>query len=134
MPLEPHVLGSSVVASRNRKRSKNDVVDARWHHQAQTELLAAQTGCVDVMITHWPPTKAAIHPRFEGDELNPYFINDREDLVRAISAKLWVSGHTHEAYDYEVGPTRCIGNPTGYSGDYRQSRLFRPDKVVEIDP
>ena len=104
------------------------------HHQEQTDLLAAQAGQVDVVITHWPPTRAAIHPKFDGDLLNPYFINDREDLVRAIGAKLWVSGHTHEAYDYEVGPTRCIGNPTGYSGDYRQSRLFRPDKVVEIDP
>ena len=104
------------------------------HHQEQTDLLAAQAGRVDVVITHWPPTKAAIHPKFASDLLNPYFINDREDLVRAIGAKLWISGHTHEAYNYEVGPTRCIGNPTGYSGDYRQSRLFRPDKVVEIDP
>ena len=101
-------------------------------HQAQTELLAAQAGRVDVMITHWPPTKDALHPKFEGNELNPYFINDREDLVRASGAKLWVSGHTHEAYDYTVGSTRCIGNPTGYSGEDRQSGLFRPDRVVEI--
>ena len=104
------------------------------HHQEQTDLLAAQAGQVDVVVTHWPPTKAAIHPKFAGDLLNSYFINDREDLVRAIGAKLWISGHTHEAYDYEVGPTRCIGNPTGYSVEYRQSGLFRPDKVVEIDP
>ena len=101
-------------------------------HQAQTELLAAQAGRVDVMITHWPPTKEAIHPKFEGEDTNPYFINDREDLVRAIGARLWVSGHTHEAFDYEVGATRCIGNPTGYSGEARQSGLFRPDLVVEV--
>ena len=43
------------------------------------ELLAAQAGLVDVVITHWPPTKAAIHPKFEGDALNPYLINDRDD-------------------------------------------------------
>ena len=102
------------------------------HNRMQTAMLAAQAGEVDVVITHWPPTKGAMHPRFEGDSLSPYFYNDREDLVRAIGAKLWVSGHTHEAYDYEVGPTRCIGNPTGYSGDYRQSPLFRPDRVVEV--
>ena len=102
------------------------------HNRMQTAMLAAQAGQVDVVITHWPPTKGAMHPRFEGDSLSPYFYNDREDLVRAIGAKLWVSGHTHEAYDYEVGPTRCIGNPTGYSGDYRQSPLFRPDRVVEV--
>ena len=101
-------------------------------HLAQTDLLSAKAGQVDVVITHWPPIKEAIHPKFDGDPLNPYFINDREDLVRTIGAKLWISGHTHEAYDYQIGATRCIGNPTGYSGENRQSQLFRPDRVVEV--
>ena len=103
------------------------------HNLAQSSLLAAQAGCVDVVITHWPPTKEAIHPKFDGDPLNPYFINDREGLVRALGAKLWISGHTHEAYDYRIGVTRCIGNPAGYYAEHRQSKLFRPDKVVEVE-
>ena len=102
------------------------------HHLVQTDLLAACAGKVDVVITHWPPTKEAIHPKFDGDALNPYFINDKADLVREIGAALWISGHTHEAYDYQIGATRCLGNPTGYSGEDRQSRLFRPDKVVRV--
>ena len=102
------------------------------HHLAQTELLAAQAGKVEVIITHWPPTKGAIHPKFEGDKLNPYFYNDREDLVQAIGARLWVSGHTHEAYDYDVGSTRCVGNPAGYLGEPRISAVFKPDKVIEF--
>ena len=101
-------------------------------HIEQTSLLERQAGQADVVITHWPPTLEAIHPKFEGDAMNPYFINDHEDLVRAIGAKLWISGHTHEAYDYRVGRTRCIGNPTGYQGEDRQSRLFRPDRVVTV--
>ena len=101
-------------------------------HHAQTDLLREHAGRVDVVVTHWPPTKEAIHPKFDGDELNPYFINDKPDLVREIGAALWISGHTHEAYDYQIGATRCIGNPTGYSGEDRQSRLFHPDKVVEV--
>ena len=100
-------------------------------HRTQTEELRRQAGQVDVVITHWPPTKEAIHPKFDGDSLNPYFINDRENLVREIGAKLWISGHTHEAYDYQIGATRCLGNPTGYPGEERESRLFRPDRVVE---
>ena len=102
------------------------------HHLAQTELLAAQAGKVDVIITHWPPTKAAMHPKFKGDKLNPYFYNDREDLVRAVGARLWVSGHTHEAYDYCVGSTRCIGNPAGYLGEERCSGVFEAGRVVEV--
>ncbi len=101
-------------------------------HLVQTEALRKQAGQVDVVITHWPPTKEAMHPKFDGDALNPYFINDKPDLVREIGAKLWISGHTHEAYDYQIGATRCLGNPTGYPGEHRESRLFRPDKVVRI--
>ena len=43
-------------------------------HREQTERLRAAAGEVDVVVTHWPPTKEAIHPRFYGDLLNPYFI------------------------------------------------------------
>ena len=101
-------------------------------HTQQTDRLLAQAGEVDVVITHWPPTRAAIHPRFEGDSLNPYFYNDGEDLVRAIGAKLWISGHAHECFDYTVGSTRVIGNPAGYPDKRPVSPLFRPDKVIEV--
>ena len=40
-------------------------------HTAQTELLRAQASQVDVVVTHWPPTLQAMHPRFRGDALNP---------------------------------------------------------------
>ena len=103
------------------------------HHLAQSDLLAMQAGRVDVVITHWPPTKEAIHPQYP-ERMNPYYINDREDLVRAVGARLWISGHTHEAYDYEVGTTRCIGNPSGFHGEPRESPLFRPDRVVAVSP
>ena len=103
-------------------------------HKDQTDLLLRELdqSDIDVVITHWPPTKQAIHPKYEGDELNPYFINDHEDLVRDVGARLWISGHTHEPYEYWVEQTRCVGNPAGYPGEHRESLLFRPDRIVEI--
>ena len=102
-------------------------------HKEQTEVLLAEPEYIDVVITHWPPTKQAIHSKYDGDELNPYFINDHEDVVSEIGAKLWISGHTHEPYDYWSGATRCVGNPAGYPGEYQESKLFRPNRVVEVD-
>ena len=102
------------------------------HHLAQSDLLAAQAGQVDVVVTHWPPTKAAMHPRFVGDSLSPYFYNDREDLVRAIGAKLWIAGHTHDPFDYQVGATRVVGNPAGYLDETSDPGLFRPDRIVKL--
>ena len=101
-------------------------------HRDQTSVLRAQAGCLDVVVTHWPPTRDARHPRYADDSLNPYYVNDKAGLVRAVGAKLWVSGHTHEAYDYKVGETRCVGNPAGYPDERRQSELFHPGRVVEV--
>ena len=101
-------------------------------HARQTRLLREQAGQVDVVITHWPPTLDAVAPRFEGDPLNGYFVNDREDLVEMISAQLWISGHVHDPYDYMVGTTRCIGNPCGFPSEAPETEGFRADRVVEV--
>ena len=61
-------------------------------HARQTGHLREQAGQVDVVITHWPPTRDAIAPRFEGDALNGYFVNDNEGLVHTIGAQVWISG------------------------------------------
>ena len=73
-----------------------------------------------------------MHPKFEGDALSPYFYTYREDLVRAIGAKLWIAGHTHTPFDYRVGGTRVIGNPAGYLDESSDPGLVRPDLVVDI--
>ena len=35
-------------------------------------------------------------------------------------------------HDYDVGSTRCVGNPAGYLGEPRISAVFKPDKVIEF--
>ena len=102
-------------------------------HARQTTLLRVQAGRVDVVVTHWPPTRDAVAPRFRGNGLNSYFVNDREDLVEEIGARYWISGHVHDAYRESVGDTVLIGNPTGYPGEMSESALFRPDRVIEVE-
>ena len=103
-------------------------------HARQTRLLRQQAGRVDVVVTHWPPTRHATAPRFEGDELNGYFVNDREDLVREIGAQYWISGHVHDPHDVVLGDTRVIGNPIGYPRDFRRGPKYKPDLVIEVEP
>ena len=103
-------------------------------HARQTQLLREQAGQVDVVITHWPPTLHAVAPQHDGDLLNGYYVNDREDLVEEIGAQLWISGHVHDAYRALVGDTMLIGNPAGYPKEKPESRLFRPDLMIEVEP
>ncbi|MCY4477353.1 MAG: metallophosphoesterase [Gammaproteobacteria bacterium] len=103
-------------------------------HARQTQLLREEADLVDVVVTHWPPTRDAIAPRFKGDGMNGYFVNDREDLVEDIGAQIWISGHVHDPYRAVIGNTLVIGNPTGYPGEQPESGLFRPDFAIELEP
>ena len=103
-------------------------------HARQTKLLREEADLVDVVITHWPPTRDAIAPRLKGDGLNGYFVNDREDLVEDIGAQIWISGHVHNSYRAVVGNTVLIGNPTGYSRDPLECGLFRRDFAIDVEP
>ena len=103
-------------------------------HARQTGLLREQAGKIDVVITHWPPTRDAVATRFEGNALNGYFVNDNEGLVHMIGARVWISGHVHDAYRAVVGDTLVIGNPAGYPFDGPKRPLFRPDLAIDVEP
>ena len=103
-------------------------------HARQTKLLRDEADLVDVVITHWPPARDAIAPRFKDDGMNGYFVNDREDLGEDIGAQLWISGHVHEPYRAVVGHTLVIGNPTGYPREAPESGLFKPDFEIDVEP
>ena len=96
------------------------------------ENITAQAGKLDVVVTHFPPTLETIDQElYEGDPFNPYFINDAKPLVQYVGAKLWVSGHTHSPFDYQVGATRVVGNPRGYK-DEPPRPGFSVMKTVEV--
>ena len=46
-------------------------------------------------------------------------------------AALWVHGHMHESFDYEVYGTRVVCNPRGYAPNALNPD-FRSDWVVDI--
>ena len=121
-------------SARHNDAGRWTVARHRKEHARQTQLLCKEAGHVDVVITHWPPTIHAVAPQDEGDLLNGYYVNDREDLVEEIGAQCWISGHVHDAYRTVVGDTLVIGNPAGYPQEKPERRLFRPDLAIEVKP
>jgi len=77
---------------------------------------------VDVVITHHMPTRFSVAKQFESDPLNRYFLCEMDDVIVDLQPKIWVHGHTHIPFDYQIGETRVICNPLGYPDEY-----FRPD-------
>ena len=86
-----------------------------------------------VVITHHAPTLNSIHPRFAGSPLNGIFVSDAQDLVAASGARLWIHGHTHDSFDYQVQGTRVLCNPRGYAKEGKvENALFDARLVVNV--
>ena len=81
-----------------------------------------------VVISHFVPTYKALSPQFEKSALNPYFIQNMEHMM--IGINLWLFGHTHTSFDFNIEETRLVSNPYGY-GDENKSG-FIVNKIVEI--
>jgi Icc-related predicted phosphoesterase len=87
-----------------------------------------------VVITHHAPSFKSVHPKYKKSELNHCFASDLDWLVEKMNPQLWIHGHTHTSFDYNIGKTRVICNPYGYKrvdGDLENPE-FDPNFVVEI--
>ena len=65
-----------------------------------------------VVISHHGPHPLSVHPRFSGNALNAAFVSDLTELMPGVD--LWVHGHVHDSFDYQVGRCRVVANPAGY--------------------
>jgi len=83
-----------------------------------------------VVVTHFLPHRASIHPKYQGVRSNPFFASDLDHLVRP-PVSLWIHGHTHESVDAMVNGTRVVCNPRGLE-PIEPNEAFDPRLVVEV--
>jgi hypothetical protein len=69
--------------------------------------------------------------RYARDLLAPAFASNLETLMDGDGLSLWIHGHIHDAFDYEIYGTRVVCNPRGYAPNALTPE-FRPDFIVEI--
>lgn len=96
-------------------------------HEASRAFLASTKA--DVIVTHHAPSERSVAPQYAGSPLNRAYYSDMDDIVAGSGAKLWVHGHVHTRFDYQIGGTRVICNPKGYPHEVTG---FEPGFVVEI--
>ncbi|MDE1943603.1 MAG: metallophosphoesterase family protein [Betaproteobacteria bacterium] len=86
-----------------------------------------------VVVTHHAPSEGSVAARFYEHPLTPCFVSQLDHLV--AQADLWLHGHTHDSFAYNVGGTRVVCNPRGYAYDTNslpENLDFRPDLLIEI--
>jgi predicted phosphodiesterase len=109
-----------------------------WHHQSrrfiQNELNKPFIGTT-IVVTHHLPSIQSVAKKYSKNPLTPAFASNCDDLLK-LGADLWVHGHTHESFDYNVGRTRVVCNPRGYgagiSGSIPENKSFDPRMVIKI--
>lgn len=66
-----------------------------------------------VVVTHHGPSRGSIAEKFAGDWVTGAFVSDLPPAFFE-RPRLWVHGHTHTSFDYQVGQCRIVCNPRGY--------------------
>ncbi len=86
-----------------------------------------------VVVTHHAPSPLSVHPRYAGSPLNAAFVSDLSRVAGGGRAALWIHGHTHDSFDYDLGGTRVVCNPRGYAKDgVNENPRFDAGLVVEV--
>ncbi len=105
---------------------------ARHAQWLQARLAQPHEGAT-VVITHHAPSPRSIHPRFAGSPVNLCFVSEAEHLLDGDRVQLWIHGHTHDSFDYQLAGTRVVCNPRGYAKDGRvENASFDPGLVLRV--
>ncbi|HUT49257.1 MAG TPA: metallophosphoesterase [Alphaproteobacteria bacterium] len=88
-----------------------------------------------VVVTHHAPHRGSLAARFAEDPVSAAFVSDLEAMILEAGPALWIHGHTHTSFDYQVGPTRVVCNPRGYTrkpNAHRENPGFARDFSIEV--
>ena len=91
---------------------------------------AADEGFTPVVITHHAPTPRSIRPWYQGNALNPAFASRLDALIAEHAPPLWIHGHMHDSIDEQLGETRVVANPGGYTAS--ENPRFDPTLCVDV--
>lgn len=94
-----------------------------------------------IVVTHHAPHPKSLRSDVERTPSDGSFASDLEGLLRAQQPDIWLHGHVHHSRDYQVGRTRVICNPRGYSVPRLNAKgglfslenpTFDPQCIIEV--
>jgi len=83
-----------------------------------------------VVVTHHAPSLKSISDRFKTDKLNGAYASRLDEMIEKLKPDLWLHGHTHDSFDYEIGETKVVCNPAGYP--HERNPQFNNQLLLEV--
>jgi Icc-related predicted phosphoesterase len=94
------------------------------------EMLSRKHDGPTIVMTHHAPSFKSSHPKYDSSYIKAGFCSDLDYVIEEFQPDLWIHGHTHESFDYNIGKTRIICNPYGYGLENRHG--FKEKLIVEL--
>jgi len=118
--------------SYGRLRAKDTALFHEKHKSWIASRLADPHEGKTVVVTHMAPSMRSVPSQYANDLTSSAYASNLDEIV--AKADLWVHGHMHESFDYQIGACRVVCNPFGYmsKNGSHENEGFRPDCIVEI--
>ena len=100
-----------------------------WLRRKLAEPFAGPT----IVVTHHAPHRNSLATRFAGDWSSGAFVSEMNPEFFQVPS-LWIHGHTHNSFDYQVGTCRVVCNPRGYVdwNGRNENRNFDAALMLEV--
>jgi Icc-related predicted phosphoesterase len=111
--------------------------DAANDHDAMVafidQTIAANPAGRYVVVGHHSPSRLSTHPKYQHQFImNGGYSSELDDFIQdRPQIKLWIHGHTHEDFDYQIAGCRIVCNPRGYINYEERADTWRL-KTVEV--
>lgn len=88
-----------------------------------------------VVVSHMAPSYQSIHENYRNDKImnGAYYTELSEFILDRPQIKIWIHGHVHTDFDYQVGDCRVVCNPRGYVGFERDTQENDPYQPLLIE-
>lgn len=89
-----------------------------------------------IVLTHHMPHPDCTPDMYKKNKHSYLFASSEKPFGELLHSEhapdLWVCGHTHEAFDIEIGNSRVVCNPHGYDHEHGRND-FRWDLVIDTE-
>lgn len=113
--------GYITVANGNPFSAQSALAQHRQSRLWLKEQLALSVDRPTVVVTHHGCSVRSTAKRFAGSPVNGAFMSNLAPLM-GPNVNLWVHGHVHDTFDYEIKGTRVVANPRGYALNRREAK------------
>ena len=100
-----------------------------WLERKLDEPFAGRT----VVVSHMAPSMRSIAPEYAADLVSAAYASNLENLV--AKTDIWIHGHTHTSFDYQLEGCRVVANPLGYRmpEGRAENEFFNPNFIIQIE-